>query len=243
MIPALTIAAAISIPAMATPVTGTIDVTGPAVATVTTGAIYWGLDHGQLATNPISITAGSATGDFTAATSAWFRNLVNPAGPMSFPITGPVNIPDFAEFTTPTGVIRVDLTDIPAGPAPACTSGVTFCSPTFMVGGTTYSSPFTLLQSTDAAGQNTVAISLTLQGVAYYPPPSSGVSQLVDIETTQVANGTISGILADVSSTGFSHSFSGSLAASGVVPEPGSILLMGVGLFGVGLIARKRIRG
>ncbi|MBV8809701.1 MAG: PEP-CTERM sorting domain-containing protein [Acidobacteriaceae bacterium] len=57
--------------------------------------------------------------------------------------------------------------------------------------------------------------------------------------------GTIPQILVDVSTVGITDSYSANLSATApaVIPEPASLLLMGVGLLGAALVGRRKIRG
>jgi hypothetical protein len=190
------------------------------------------------------VDIGNATGDFAAATNAMLLNLVGPGGPSGPPVTGPVNVPGFAIFQTPTGTIHVDLNDIPAAPAmvPVCNGTTdtvgTLCTPVFTFSGVQYKSPFTLFQT----GAHQTSITAEFDGIAYIPPPSS-FSQLVDVTTSQTATASIDQIIsaATAGQPIVVSTFSAELQATSI-PEPGSILLMGLGLLGAGVIARKRIR-
>jgi hypothetical protein len=102
-------------------------------------------------------------------------------------------------------------------------------------------SPFTLTQ----VAPNAVSIGLTLNGMAYLGTAASGTSPTVGTFTTQdTMLGTITSILtASGTPDGVTESYSGSFTAGAgsVVPEPVSLLLMGFGLLGVGLIARRKV--
>ena len=152
------------------------------------------------------------------------------------PKTGEVNMPGFIHFDEGVAVpITFDLTYIAPGVGSAadCGSSATGAKCT------TPGSPFTLLQ----LSSNTVVASLQLNGEAYTDPKSSGYSYATGIFSTQfVVPGTIPDILAQLQTTGgIDSTYSASFSTS-PVPEPASMLMMGLGLVGAGLVARKKVR-
>lgn len=176
---------------------------------------------------------GASTGSFAGLTGGTILNLAPPS-------VGSTNIPGFATFNTTAGVVTFDLTTIMpgVGSAGACTSNTVgnVCTPNLG----SIMSPFTLTQ----VSSNAVSIALTLNGYAYLGSASTGTSPTVGTFTTQdTMLGTITSILtASGTPQGVTESYSGSFtASSAVIPEPVSLLLMGFGLLGVGIIARRKV--
>lgn len=187
---------------------------------------------GANVSNPFA-PGGTNTGSFAGLTGGTIQNLTPP-------VVGAVNIPGFATFNTAAGLITFNLTNIMPGVGTAgdCLSNTVgnVCTPTL---GSGVVSPFTLTQTS----ANTVGITLALSGDAYLGTAASGVSPTSGIFTTQdTMLGTITSILtASGTPAGVTESFSGSFTAtSAVIPEPFSMLLMGTGLLGLGLIARRK---
>lgn len=169
------------------------------------------------------------TGSFAGLTGGTIMSLTGGPG------TGTVDIPGFISFNLGVATpVTFDLTYIApgVGTAAACASSTpgALCTPT--------NSPFTLLQLTSS----TVVASLQLNGVAYTGSSATGTSATTGVFSTQtVINGTLPQILAALNNGGSINgiTYSASFSAS-PVPEPASMLLMGLGLAGAGLIARRK---
>jgi len=215
--------------ANATPVSGQANIAGN--VTVQDGTIAFAPTF----TN----TAGAAeTGDFAGLTGGTIQALTGgpKTGTLATPLVG------FINFTTGLATpITFDLTYIApgVGTQAGCLSAAlgSECTPN--------GSPFTLFQ----LSSNTVIASLQLNGVSYTGTSGSGSSPTTAIFSTQTAiNGTLPDIYnllvagGAVSGVTYSASF---VATPGnpTTPEPASMMLMGIGLIGAGLAARRRIRG
>ncbi|HVW86782.1 MAG TPA: PEP-CTERM sorting domain-containing protein, partial [Bryobacteraceae bacterium] len=209
----------------------TANITGCAVVTMST--IGFGASaSGSTCSITSTFTAASPdTGSYSGLTGGTLKMLTGgPAtGVLAMPIT------DFATFVTPTDTVHFDLTEIDpgSGNAGACTSNTVgnSCTPP--------GSPFTLTQVT----ANKVAISLSLNGLAYINNTTNANATGALFTTQNLIPGTITGILAQVTSPGgfTADSFSATFVSS-AVPEPGTLTMLcaGVGMLGISFISRKR---
>ncbi len=177
-------------------------------------------------------TGATETGSFTGLTGGTIGSLTGG------PVTGNVSVPNFIMFTQGVAApITFDLTYIApgVGTVAACGSSAlgAACTPA--------GSPFTLFQLTS----NTVLASLNLNGVAYTGTSATGTSVTTGIFSTQdVVYGTIPAVINALQGggtlTGITYSASFTASSTPTVPEPASMLLMGVGLLGAGLVARRK---
>jgi len=171
------------------------------------------------------------TGSFDGLTGGSIMSLTGG------PVTGNTNVAGFINFSEGVASpVTFDLTYIApgVGTLAGCSSSApgAACTPA--------GSPFTLFQLTS----NTVIASLQLNGSAYTDSSATGTSNTTGIFSTQtVVGGTVPEIVAMLQSgqaiSGITYS--ASFAAS-PVPEPGSMLLMGLGLAGAGILARRKAR-
>jgi hypothetical protein len=172
------------------------------------------------------------TGSFAGLTGGTIQSLSG--GPVTGTLATPIT--QFISFTTGVAApVYFDLTYIAPGVG---TLGNCFnsalgsqCTPA--------GSPFTLFQLTS----NTVIASLQFNGNGYTDTAASGTTPTTAVFSTQTAlNGTIPQIytqlVAGQTLTGITYSASFN---TNPVPEPASLLLMGIGVIGVGFIARRKL--
>lgn len=211
-----------AVSAQATPVSGVANIAGN--VTVTKDSIQFDPQF------VVPVAGAMETGNFTGLTGGTIMSLTG--GPQ----TGPTNVMNFVKFTNGVAQpITFDLTYIAPGVGTMAGCGSSTpgaeCTPA--------GSPFTLFQLTS----NTVVVGLQLNGNSYIGSSATGTSPTTAIFSTQiVADGTIPQVLAQLNAPGGSISgitYSASFTAS-PVPEPTSLLLMGLGLVGAGVVARKR---
>ncbi len=230
---ALMFAGVTSFPLLATPITGIANITGE--VTVAATAVDFGSPFG------IPSVGAVETGSFAGLTGGSIQTLTGG------PHTGSVSVPGFISFNQGVATpITFDLVSIApgfgtlAGCAPGAALGAE-CTPT--------GSPFTIIQGPD----NTLGVYLTLVGTAYTGTSGSGLSVTTGAFTTQTvlsgsSNPGSAAALLDILLSGgtVSASYSAQFApvsSTPIIPEPASLILMGVGLLGAGIVARKKLRG
>lgn len=181
--------------------------------------------------------AGSPdTGSYAGLTGGTIQDLLGP------PVTGTLATPiiNFATFTVPGGPVHFDLMSIDAGAGTGagCTSNTVgnSCTPP--------GSPFTLNQ----VAANKVSISLSLNGIAYLGTSGTGSSPTGVLVTSQnLIPGTITSVLAQaLTASGIQNSYSATFSSvsSPVVPEPGTLVMLGagIGMMGLSFIRRRSIK-
>ncbi len=233
VIPALTLGAIIAMPSFATSVNGTANIAGTVDVTDTS------IDFHNTFNAPNTTPPPTENGSFAGLTGGTIGNLTGG------PVTGAISIPDFITFNVNSGLptpIIFDLTliEMSSGTQAGCVDTVgSVCRPF-------PNSPFTLLQNTSSVTAN-----LALDGQAYTGTADSGSSLTNGVFTTQInlpGLSTISEVLSTLAASGvisgqsYSATFVANAPVPPAVPEPASLLLMGIGLFGAGIVARKKIR-
>lgn len=222
------------IPVYATAITGEANIGGNVFVNSTA------INFGGTFSVPTSVPPPVETGAFAGlsnvgGTAGTIGSLNNATTPVGTTLTPPYT--DFMVFSGGlANPVMFDLTSLEAGfgTMAGCGSDAVgnVCTPA--------GSPFTLIQ-----GPGSVTVELTLLGDAYTGTKATGFSPatLGAFTTQEVINGgTISGVLAAAAGSGINASYSAQFTANApsTIPEPASMLLVGMGLLGAGLVARRK---
>jgi hypothetical protein len=181
----------------------------------------------------------SGTGTFAGLTTPpvpTSSNSIASIGPtvdLPYPVTDEVEFDNGATLAGPG--VSFDLTSILTGSAPPCVgAGDFYC--TIYIGGKP--TPYTLIQE----GPD-VAIEAVMFFNGYEHSSASGTSTYQGIFTTQLTD-TIdgpSGILATIGGGGtLSNSWDATFSPIAESPEPDTLLLVGLGLFGFGYASKRK---
>jgi hypothetical protein len=208
--------------AQAAPITGEANIAGNVTVTNT-----------NINFNPtfVNTTGANETGAFAGLTGGTILSLTGSTA-------GAINVPNFALFTAGVATpVTFDLTFVAPGSGTQAGCGSSsvgsLCTPT--------GSPFTLLQ----LSSSTVVATLQLNGNAYTGSAATGTSPTTAVFSTQlVVPGTIPAVLAQLAAggvSGITYSATFDSTTNPIVPEPASMLLLGIGLVGAGLVARRKI--
>jgi len=215
----------------ATPIVGTVNTTGVAAVNLTSINFLSGTFVPNLFAVSVPVS-GSFTG--LAGTTGTINNLTNNitnTGPQ--PVGVSFSDPAWMVFTSASPVIDFDLSFIFPGidGTAGCGSsaiGAT-CTPFSF-------SPFNL-QNTSTG----TSVAFSVAGNARNSLTGE-LSPFTGNFTTQITGQTIPKILATINTGGtVTNSYSANFIVT-AVPEPGTILLLGAGLIGLGLLQRRRAR-
>ncbi len=236
-----------TVPAYATPVTGTLSITGNAAVSATGVTFQCDLVAPfscPVNTGQFQVTGAAAQSGAFPSLALTYGNIVS-LNALTEPLNQTFSLPDFITFAADPNIV-LDLTFIHLGTGAACPpSGGASCTPT-LPALVTAANPFGLSPFTYTDTPTGATASLFV----------SGMTRNVGTGETAAYNGTItaafSGLTVDQLLTDFATGgsvqasyYSGQFVAAAVpasTPEPSSLLLLGSSALGLFPIIRRKVR-